>query len=59
MSPQRSLISSKGGGGRKSGEKGSDPGATQTHDLQNRKLTLYSTKLLGKKRRKDIKIIDR
>ena len=24
-----------------------DPGATQTHDLQNRNLTLYSTKLRG------------
>ena len=45
-------------GERKSGEKWSDPGATQTHDLQNRNLTLYSTKLRGQKRCKGIKIID-
>ena len=25
----------------------SDPGGTQTHDLQNRNLTLYSTELRG------------
>lgn len=37
---------------------GSDPGATQTHDLQNRNLTLYSTKLRGQNRRKGIKRID-
>ena len=29
-----------------------DPGGTQTHDLQNRNLTLYSTKLPGQMRGK-------
>ena len=27
-----------------------DPGGTQTHDLQNRNLTFYSTKLRGRNR---------
>ena len=30
-----------------------DPGGTQTHDLQNRNLTLYSTKLPGQMRGKN------
>ncbi len=30
----------------------SDPGGTQTHDLQNRNLTLYSTKLPSQRLRK-------
>ncbi len=29
-----------------------DPGGTQTHDLQNRNLTLYSTKLPSQRLRK-------
>lgn len=31
-----------------------DPGAIQTHDLQNRNLTLYSAKLPSQRQRKSI-----